>query len=67
MHLSVIDLYSYHESVTAALNAVSTGYNPLEMDRQAAKLLRLDWQQIPHLSEAFRFELLQGSLQTAAK
>jgi len=46
---------------------IIAGYNPLEMDRQAANLLGLDWQQIPHLSADFRFEPLQGSLQTAAK
>ncbi len=67
MHLSVIDFYSRHESFTAALNAVSAGYNPLEMDHQAANLLEPDRQQIPHLSANFRFEPLYGSLQTVAK
>jgi uncharacterized protein (DUF362 family) len=32
------------------LNKIIAGYNPLEVDRQAAELLGLNWEQIPHLS-----------------
>jgi len=60
MHLSVIDFYSYHESVTAALDAVSAGET---LAKQKSILLKPK----PHLSADFRYKPLQGSLQTAAK
>jgi len=69
--LSVMDasvgLADFHlggRHCTPPANKIIAGYNPLSVDRRAAVLLGLDWQQIPHLSEDVYFEPLEGSLRT---
>ena len=36
------------------VNKIVAGYNPFEVDREAAGLLRLDWREIEHIAAGFR-------------
>lgn len=49
--LGLADFHLGGRHCSPPINKIIAGFNPVEVDRQAAQLLGLDWKQIPHLAK----------------